>query len=86
LSLKTYVAQQNNNNNLFCQRIEKKPHFFFNMQGFFKELAQLIIIGLDKGKQNCALFKLFFFTSAAVLTLTMAPLKLKSNWLWIKNS
>ena len=30
------------------------------MQGFFTELAELLIIGLDKGKQKGPLFKHFF--------------------------
>lgn len=58
LSMETYVGQQNNN--LFCQRIEKKWQFC-SIQGFFTELTQLFIKGLKKRKQESTFLTFFFF-------------------------
>lgn len=60
--METYVGQQNNN--LFCQRIEKKWQFC-SIQGFFTELTQLFIKGLKKRKQEST-FLTFFFSSFLV--------------------
>ena len=60
LSLVTYVAHQNND---FSLSENRKKSQLFPVQGFFTELAQLIIIGLDKAKQKGPLFKHFFYFS-----------------------
>ena len=54
------------------------------MRGFFTELAQLFIIGLDKRKQKGPSFQTFLRLLLLFLTLSMDHLEFKSNWLWKK--
>jgi len=56
---------------------------FCSIEGFFTELTQLpvhvLITGLDEGKQQCPLFKLFCFSHKFVLHLINEPLEIQSN-------
>jgi len=62
----------------------RKMTVFFSIQGFFTELAQLLIIGLDKGKQKGPLSTHFFVFLILFLTFSVDHLKFQSNWLWKK--
>jgi len=64
----------------------EKNDSFFSIQGFFTELAQLLIIGLDKGKQKGPLSKHFVVFLMLFLTSSMDHLKFQSNWVWKKIS
>lgn len=78
LSLEACAGHQNKN--FFCQRTAKMA-VLFNRRFLCKtELTQLLIIGLNEGKQQCPLFKHF---SASVInlffTLSMNHLKFKAT-------
>jgi len=63
----------------------RKKWQFFSIQGFFTELAQLLIIGLDKGNQKGPLFK-HLSTSFAVPHFINGPFEIPEQLAVEKNS